>query len=122
LLGDSFHLLQAILRRIRQHHSGIDGSQAMVMVRILWASPTKDLFDTNLDIFLAFYTAVDSSFVTYFKKTWIRLNPPESWAFYPRAGLKLPTGMYKDVVWILNYLIIRRSNLGGLSFAPSKSS
>jgi hypothetical protein len=91
--GDSFHFLQANLRWLRQHSADKEQrAKAMNHLKILWASPTQELFKNNLELFIGIWSEINKDYLQYFQEQWVKRVKPTVWAYFPRVNAKFPSG------------------------------
>lgn len=99
LLGDSWHFFYDNRKWVRKNGGSvylllflyfsnstlilsIHRDDVNTTLHVLWASPTKSDFETNLTVFLQLWDVKFPPYAKYFRLQWISTVPPDSWAGY----------------------------------------
>jgi hypothetical protein len=91
ICGDAFHFVQACTRWMKQNGGCEFIDELVITLRILWASNSTMHFAENLASFEKIWAHKHAPFLAYFKRMWLQIYPPASWASFGR-GKNVPSG------------------------------
>jgi hypothetical protein len=90
--GDAFHFVQCNVKWMKSQNSSLV-KELVVTLRVLWASPTMERFQSNLNNFTVKWASSCPAYIAYFNKTWLKTYAPVSWAYWGRME-KVPSGTF----------------------------
>lgn len=85
IYGDTFHFIQANIRWMKRNKGVEHISDLIVMLRLLWCSPTTLDFASNLNKFLNYWSQKFPAYSAYFRRMWLETIKPFSWAYFGRT-------------------------------------